>query len=151
MNLSEYLLEKNAFTLKADLSSWEEAVQECTNILEHLGAAEPRYYDEIIKETKEIGFYFLIGPGIAMPHARPECGALNDGFALVTLKSPVPLGDEEADLFLAFSATSAEVQNTKMILQIATLLSTDSVDKIREAKNTAELREALMQVSYEEE
>ena len=52
-------------------------------------AQKPSYVEGIIKAVKELGPYIIISDGLAMPHTRPEDGALDIGCSLITLKEPV--------------------------------------------------------------
>ena len=151
MNLSEYLTRRRAYALGARAASWQEAVRLCTDILQRDGVVTEDYNAAILEGVEELGFYFLIGPGLAMPHARPERGALQEGYALVTLAEPVPLGEETADVFLAFAATSAEVQNTRMMCDVAVLLGDDArVAKLRQVRTHEALAAVLADVDYSE-
>jgi PTS system ascorbate-specific IIA component len=38
------------------------------------GYLEARYGEAVIDSTLEHGAYYVFDEGIAMPHARPECG-----------------------------------------------------------------------------
>ncbi len=38
---------------------------------------EPRYYQAILDGVAQHGPYFVIAPGLAMPHGRPEEGVKN--------------------------------------------------------------------------
>ncbi|MFO6427822.1 PTS sugar transporter subunit IIA [Escherichia coli] len=50
-----------------------------------------RYYQAILDGVEQFGPYFVIAPGLAMPHGRPEEGVKKTGFSLVTLKKPLEL------------------------------------------------------------
>ena len=45
------------------------------------------YVDGIIASVKELGPYIVIADGIAMPHTRPEQGAIGIGCSLITTES----------------------------------------------------------------
>lgn len=55
------------------------------------------------------GPYYILAPGVAMPHARPECGALKTGMSLTLLKQGVyfPGKDEPIKLLIGLSAADA--------------------------------------------
>ena len=59
---------------------------------------EPRYYQAILDGVAQHGPYFVIAPGLAMPHGRPEEGVKKTGFALVTLGSRVQVQVSRVDL-----------------------------------------------------
>ena len=56
-------------------TDWRQAVEIATRPLVAYGAAQPCYVNGIIENTLNWGPYYLIAPGIALPHARPEQGA----------------------------------------------------------------------------
>ena len=89
----------------------------------------------------------MIAPGIAMPHARPELGARNTGFSLVTLEKPVTFGHEDndpVDVILCICARTAHDLNEQVIMEAVTLFDNESgMQKLRAIKTEAELREIL--------
>ncbi|WP_167747400.1 PTS sugar transporter subunit IIA, partial [Streptococcus oralis] len=74
MNLKQALTENNSIRLGLSASSWQEAVKLAIDPLVDSGAVLPEYYDAIIESTEEYGPYYILMPGMAMPHARPEAG-----------------------------------------------------------------------------
>lgn len=83
--------------LKATASDWQQAVTLSVGLLEADGYVEPRYIQATLDAVKTLGPYIVLAPGIAIPHARPENGALKTGISLVTLETPVCFGSEEND------------------------------------------------------
>ncbi|EYE82072.1 putative phosphotransferase enzyme, partial [Salmonella enterica subsp. enterica serovar Heidelberg str. N1514] len=59
------------------------------------------YLDGIIENTLKWGPYYLIAPGIALPHARPEQGANHNQISVTTLATPVAFGNADCDPHLA--------------------------------------------------
>ena len=91
-------------------TDWRQAVEIATRPLVAYGAAQPCYVNGIIENTLNWGPYYLIAPGIALPHARPEQGANYNQVSITTLRTPVAFGNEECDpvwLLLCVSATDA--------------------------------------------
>lgn len=75
----------------------DEAVRKSGELLVHSGLATNNYVDGMIENVEINGTYIVIAPGIAMPHARPEEGALDVGFSIVSLKEPVVFGHPKND------------------------------------------------------
>ncbi|USS01571.1 PTS sugar transporter subunit IIA [Clostridium septicum] len=71
------------------VSDYKEAIRISCNILEENNIVESRYYDSILKKIEELGPYFCIADGVAMPHARPEEGAIKEGVSVIKLNNPV--------------------------------------------------------------
>ena len=144
MNLKEHLLSREAIALQVDAKDWKAAVKAGTDMLVKAGTIEPRYFDEIIQNTEELGPYYLLAPGLAMPHARPEGGVLENSFALVTLKEPVAFGDPDndpIDILITLAARDAKTQNEEAIVQVVTLLDNEeTIEKLRAAKTLDDIK-----------
>lgn len=89
MNLKQALIENNSIRLGLEAADWKEAVKLAVEPLVESGAILPEYYDAIIESTEEYGPYYILMPGMAMPHARPEAGVQRDAFSLITLQKSV--------------------------------------------------------------
>ncbi len=143
MILKDFILNNGSFALGTDASDWKDAIKKGVDLLVKAGAAEERYYDGILKMVEEHGPYFVISPGVAMPHARPEFGGLKTGFALVTLKNPVKFGHESndpVDIVLCICAKDASDMNEEVILNAVTLFDDEhAVCALRRAKNADDL------------
>ena len=71
-------------------------------------AVEAHYVDAMIDAANQLGPYFVLVPGVAMPHARSEAGVLKMGLSLITLKKPVPFlnsPNNPVSIVLCFAAT----------------------------------------------
>lgn len=93
----ETLLTKDFVSVNVKAQDWEEAIRMAGNLLLKNDCIEPEYTDSIIAVTKDIGPYIVIGPGIALAHARPEDGVKKICVSMVTLEPPVNFGDEDND------------------------------------------------------
>lgn len=89
MKLRDSLADNSSILLQAEASTWQEAVKLGVDLLVKADVVEPRYYQAILDGVEQFGPYFVIAPGLAMPHGRPEEGVKKTGFALVTLKTPL--------------------------------------------------------------
>ncbi|CEM60647.1 PTS ascorbate-specific transporter subunit IIA [Treponema phagedenis] len=145
--LKKFLLEKEAFKLQAEAGTWQEAIKLGTDILLQHDCIKPEYYDAVIQVAKEHGPYYVIAPGIAMPHARPETGAKTIGFALVTLKEPVKFNHEEndpVDIVLCICAPDAKALTEEGIMEVMNLFDGDeNIQALREAKTKSDLENLL--------
>lgn len=87
--------------------NWQTAVRAAGQLLVDNQWARPEYVDAMLRTVKELGAYIVLAPGLAMPHARPEHGALQVGFSAITLTDPVEFGNPDNDpvqLVIAFCA-----------------------------------------------
>jgi ascorbate-specific phosphotransferase enzyme IIA component len=141
MTLLDSLKENNSVILKKEAETWEEAIKVCMQPLLDKGTIEQEYVDAIIERTKELGPFYILAPGLAMPHERPEKGVNKDCFSFVTLKEPVTFpGGQEVDILIGLAATSTDIHNGEAIPQIVTLFDDeDAFDKIRAAQTNEDI------------
>lgn len=143
MKLTEHLLSAGTIRLQAEAADWKEAVRIGADLLAAAGLVEPRYGTAIVSMTEELGPWYVLAPGLAMPHARPEEGVIRDGFALVTLATPVVFGsdgNDPVDILITLAATSAKTMNEESIVQVATLFDDEErIERIRAARSRADL------------
>ena len=105
------------------------------------GAVQPQYYDAIVESTEEYGPYYILMPGMAMPHARPEAGVNRDAFSLITLTEPVTFSDgKEVSVLLSLAATSSKIHTSVAIPQIIALFELEnSIERIKACKSDEEV------------
>ncbi|KXT79887.1 PTS sugar transporter subunit IIA [Streptococcus oralis] len=141
MNLKQALTENNSIRLGLSASSWQEAVKLAIDPLVESGAVLPEYYDAIIESTEEYGPYYILMPGMAMPHARPEAGVKRDAFSFITLTEPVTFSDgKEVTVLLALAATSSQIHTSVAIPQIIALFELeDSIARLEACKSEEEV------------
>lgn len=124
MGFTDYIIKENAVICALDVDNWEDAIMKGGQILVDKGAATQDYLKTIVKKCKDNGPYIVIAPGIAMPHARPEEGALALGYGIVTLKNPVTFKDPDNDpveLLIFMAAPNVKLHNEEAVSQIADL------------------------------
>ena len=145
MTLLEYLVKNDSIKVKQKDETWEDAVRITFRPLLEKGVIKEEYIDSVIERTHELGPYYILAPGLAMPHERPEKGVLKDGFSFITLEKPVVFPDgQDVDILLGFSATSSEVHSNESIPQIVMLFDDEAIfEKIRKAESTDEIIELL--------
>ncbi|SHH97620.1 PTS sugar transporter subunit IIA [Clostridium grantii] len=146
-NLKEFLLNKKTIRCKLNVSSWEEAVKICTDMLVEVDAINLSYYDNIIDFTKDIGPYYVIAPGLAMPHSRPGTSVKENCFSLITLEKPIKFGSEKndpVDIIIVFAATEKET-HTESIRQVVKLFSKpETFKEMRNANSIEELEKIII-------
>jgi len=130
MNLKQALIDNDSIQLGLTAKDWKEAVKLSVQPLIDSGAVKPEYYDAIIESAEHYGPYYILTPGMAMPHARPEAGVIRDAFSLIILNEPVKFSDgKEVSILLTLAATSSKIHNSIAIPQIVALF--DLKDAIR--------------------
>ncbi len=91
------LLDESLVLLDVEASDWEDAIRKAAQPLVDNKKVTPSYVDDIIKGVNELGPYIVITEHVALPHARPESGALESAVGIVTLKEPVEFGRADND------------------------------------------------------
>ncbi|WP_205956825.1 PTS ascorbate transporter subunit IIA, partial [Pseudoxanthomonas winnipegensis] len=107
--------------LQAEANTWQEAVKIGVDLLVAADVVEPRYYQAILDGVEQFGPYFVIAPGLAMPHGRPGEGVKKTGFSLVTLKKPLEFNHEDnnpVDILITMAEVDANTQQEVGIMQI---------------------------------
>ena len=124
--------------MRQKLQSPEAAIRSVGELMVSNGLVEPRYIDGMLNIFYELGSYWILTPGLVMPHARPEDGALQSGFALITLDTPLNFGHEDhypVSIVIGMSATDSD-QHIKNIQSLAQLLSDkEKINEITRATN----------------
>lgn len=82
---------------RESVADWQQALELCAVPLLEAGIITPEYVTAIIQQHQRLGPYYVLAPGLAMPHARPEEGAKGLGLSLLKLREGVNFGSEEGD------------------------------------------------------
>ena len=91
------LLTEEVISIEAGARDWRHAIELATAPLLTNGTIEPSYVAALFRSHEELGPYYVLGPGLAMPHARPEDGVNRLGLGLTVLKTGVNFGSEGND------------------------------------------------------
>ncbi len=105
--------------------NWEEAIRVSAQPLLVNEKIKDSYIDGMINSVKEFGPYIVIAPNLAMPHARPEAGALEVGYCITLMKEPVSFaedGSSDAQVFITLACVS-DTTHLEMMQQIVMILS----------------------------
>lgn len=119
------MIESQSINVDCPASSPEEAIRAAGDALCRAGACNPQYVQAMVDSYRELGPYFVIAPGLALPHARPEQGAIKAQISLIRLREPLAFGHAENDpvqVVLGLSATSSDA-HIHLIQHIVTVLS----------------------------
>lgn len=120
----------------------DEAISESGRLLVKKGYAKENYMNAMIKNVEEKGTYIVIAPGIAMPHARPEEGALDIGLSIVILKKPVVFGhpkNDPVEIVVGLCAVNHH-SHLKVLSELVEVLGNqEKIKKIKRAKSPKEI------------
>jgi mannitol/fructose-specific phosphotransferase system IIA component (Ntr-type)/galactitol-specific phosphotransferase system IIB component len=147
--LRDLLIEENIQIIDR-LTDWEEAIKVLAHPLLEKGMINPSYIDAMIHNVKTLGPYVIIGPEIAIPHARPEMGVNNVGMSFLKLDEPVYfLNDDKHPVRILFCI--AAIDNTthlKALSQLTKLLSNkDNVGMLKDLSSKESFLELVNQYS----
>lgn len=118
------LIDGDLICLDARPESADEAIGLAGSLLERRNLVERRYLAAMRRMFRLYGPYLVIAPGVAMPHARPEDGALAPGLSFVRLTPALPFGPDPrhmVDLLFGL-ATTDDVSPERAITDLVDLL-----------------------------
>ena len=126
MRLIDYFPE-SSIAIKNSATDWREANDfSMSSLLSH-DYVNSRYIQAIKESTLTNGPYYILAPGVAMPHARPECGALKTGMSLTLLRQEVKFTeDDPIKLLIGLSAADAD-SHIGAIQALSELLCEDEI------------------------
>lgn len=148
--LYELITPENIQFLK-NVSNWEEAIRQSAKPLLENNTIEPSYVDAIIKNVKELGPYIVIGPEIAIPHARPEAGVNKVGMSILKLEEPVDFSNDQQErpvtvLFcLAATDSTSHLEALSELTQL--LVNEDTFNQLKNSTTVEQVRELLASTS----
>ena len=130
-------------TLQQEVETWPQALDICARPLLESGVIAPEYVTAIVEQHHKLGPYYVLAPGLAMPHARPEEGAKGLGLSLLKLEQGVSFGSEEfdpVDIIIMLAAPDKH-SHIEMISALAELFSSDEdMNKLHQATNIEEIK-----------
>jgi ascorbate PTS system EIIA or EIIAB component len=144
------LLKKETVQVFEQLPDWEEAVKVAAQPLLVTGTIEVSYIDAMITNIKTLGPYVVIGPEVAIPHARPEFGVNQVGMSFLKLNKPVYfLNDEKYPVRLLFCIAAVDNStHLKALAQLTKLLSEkNNINILKELQSTEEIMDLIKHYS----
>ncbi|MDR1677261.1 MAG: BglG family transcription antiterminator [Deltaproteobacteria bacterium] len=123
-----------------------EAIKRSADILLAEGYITPDYITAMIKNLQENGPYFVLAPGLAIPHAGLDCGSKKLGMTLIRLKNPVNSGHSENDPIKLLFGLSAEDRKSHLpafLNLIALSRSADFRKQLSEARSPIEVSDII--------
>lgn len=135
------LLKKENVQICETAKNWQDAIRISVLPLEQGGYVESRYKDGIIENIEKLGPYIIIADHIALPHARPEQGAIDTQIGITLFRQDIEFDSREAAARL-FVTLAAKDSNSHLdaLVQISDLLSDENeVEKILESPDVQTL------------
>lgn len=141
MTIKEVLIETDAIQVGVKETDWQKVIQLAARPLVTKGYLTADYSQAVIDNTLTHGAYYVFDEGVAIPHARPECGVLRNCFSLVLLEKPIRFANsEEADIVIMFGARESNSHIEEGIRAIVTLLdNNERMARLRTASSREEV------------
>lgn len=97
----------------------EQVIEKSGQLLFDAKLCSADYITAMKQVYHEYGAYIVLDHGIAMPHARPDCGVLANGFSIMTLAQPVSFGHPEFDpVHVVISIASQQSSSHLTMIQL---------------------------------
>lgn len=149
-SIKDTKLEDIKLNLEAD--NWEEAIRKLSIVPLERNIINQNYVEAMINCINEFGPYIVLGPHVALAHARPEDGALQTALYFTTLRDAINFGSEEFDpvkVLILLAAKDSE-SHIKLLSDLSIILcDEEAVEKLMKAKNEVEFLEILKGALYE--
>ena len=135
----EEILDGNIQTVDF-VKDWEESIKIASKPLLEKNIIKKKYVEAMIESIKKLGFYVVLRENLAMPHARPEEGAMDTGISLLKLKQPVNYGDEKVYLVIVLASKDSD-SHTEILMKLVELFQDDeSIEELIKAETVEEIR-----------
>ncbi len=106
---------------------WKQAITLAAQPLLEKEAITQAYIQAIFNSHQELGPYYVLAPGLAMPHARPEQGGIKNGLSLLHIKQGISSDSQDNDpiyVVIMLCAISGN-EHINMITALADIFSND--------------------------
>lgn len=143
------LLSQDSIQLRDACQDWEEAVFYACKPLEDGGFVSSDYAKNIIKNTHELGPYFVLASDLALLHARPEQGVIETQLAITVIRQGVAFkeGDEPVRVLVAL-ASKDPIRHIEIMRSLAgAFANASAVQALAEATSSQEIYDKFMSVS----
>jgi len=145
--LTDWINDSN-LKLLTHTDNWRKAVEIALQPMIDTGAVQPRYLNAIYDMHEQIGPYYVLGEGIAMPHARPEEGVNHTALSLLIISEGVNFGSEDNDpVYVIFALAAIDSHShIEMIASLSQLFCQDGVvEQLRQARDKSAVLNILQQ------
>lgn len=150
-SIKDTKLDEIELNIKA--KDWEDAIRKLSIVPLQRKIINENYVQAMINSIKEYGPYIVLGPHVALAHARPEDGALETKLYFTTLKYPIEFGSEDFDpvkILILLSAKDSD-SHIKLLSDLCTILCDElAVERLMNASDNKEFLDILKGALYED-
>ncbi|MDQ2190712.1 MULTISPECIES: PTS sugar transporter subunit IIA [unclassified Vibrio] len=136
------LLTEDVIRVHKSADDWQDAIRKACQPLIENKAINPSYVEAIFRSHRELGPYYVVGPGMAMPHARPEDGVNRLAFGLTVIQDGVNFnsdGNDPVKMLVTLAATDSN-SHVDSISKLAELfMNEEDVEYICSAKSVEDI------------
>lgn len=145
MKIQEMLKPENV-RIEQSVDTWQDAIRLAVAPLREGGYVEPRYEDEIIRATNEMGPYYVLTEDVALIHGRPEDGCIKGQMAVTVLKQPIKFSEDsfEVRLLVALAAEDSNSHIEAMQVLAGIFMDEQKIASIIESDDTQAIYQAFM-------
>lgn len=143
--LAEMITEDRVI-VHSSATTWQTAIKAAAAPLVADGSIEPAYVDAMIGAVEKFGPYIVLGPHVALAHARPDGSVNRQAMSILTLEHPVAFGHSDHDpvsvvFCLASQDSTSHLSALKSFVRIAG--DPDRTDRLAAATSTPEVLQVL--------
>lgn len=140
------LLTDETIIINHESMSWEDAIALSAQPLLAQGQIKSEYITAMIDCVNKFGPYIVIAPRVALPHARPEKGALKMGLSLLINRAGINFSEDpehQVNLVFALSATDSQA-HIKALTELSEVLGDDAaISALIEANSAIAVQSVL--------
>ncbi|MDQ0359867.1 PTS sugar transporter subunit IIA [Breznakia pachnodae] len=128
------------------VKDWVEAIHVGVQPLVDTGFVEPRYIDEIIKNTEKFGPYYVLCENLALLHASAEQGVIKKQLAITSLRNPVKFKPEGYDVRLLVTLAASDPESHLEAMQAISNIFSDQkrIDALVNAPTAEDIYEQFI-------
>lgn len=143
--ISEMFKKENIQILEC-VENWQQAVHLSLKPLEAGGYVEPRYADEIIRSTEEMGPYYVLTDDVALVHGRPEQGVIKKQLAVTIVREPVVFSEDSypVRILIALAATDSNSHVDVMRVLASIFIDEEKIKTLANSKSAEEIYEFFL-------
>lgn len=131
------------------VKDWKEAIHVAVQPLVDGGYCEPRYIDEIIKNTEKLGPYYVLCENLALVHGSTDQGVLKRQIAITLLREPVKFKEDGCDVRIMVTLAATDSESHMEVLQAMSELFSDpeSMNRVLEASSEKEIYDLFVEAA----
>lgn len=127
-----------------ECKDWQEAIRTCVKPLLADGTVTEQYPEDIIANVGKYGPYFVLIPGVAMPHAQEGGGKVfKTTISFMKTQKPVTFDENDpdsyADLFFTLASCNHDEHLEHMAALMDVLQNEELLEELHKVKNDDDL------------